>query len=250
MAAGVIYQTVTTTTGETVELAFYVDDTVTPTTWIPVRVNVNASGSPVAFGSGANGSTVPRVALATDSPGVIATGTIGNGNLSATILSVDTPANATSIAKLEDAASADGDKGVPAMAVRKATPANTSGTDGDYEFLQVSAGRLWVSDSPSMANFGAGEYETVAASQTAQVLGATGATGDYISGILVVPATTSPGNVLLLDNATSITVFAGGASSVSNLVPFFIPLGMISVSGAWKITTGANVSCIGIGNFT
>jgi hypothetical protein len=95
-----------------------------------------------------------------------------------------------------------------------------------------------------------GEYETVAASQTAQALGATGAAGDYIAGILVVPATTSPGNVLLLDNATSITVFAGGASSVSNLVPFYIPLGMISVSGAWKITTGASVSCIGIGNFT
>lgn len=94
------------------------------------------------------------------------------------------------------------------------------------------------------------EYETVAASQTAQVLGATGATGDLINGILVIPATTSPGNVILLDNATSITVFTGGASSVSNLVPFFIPLGMKSVSGAWKLTTGANVSCIGIGDFT
>jgi hypothetical protein len=81
-------------------------------------------------------------------------------------------------------------------------------------------------------------------------LGATGGTGDYISGILVVPATLSPGNVLLLDNATSITVFAGGASSVLTLHPFFIPLGMVSVSGAWKITTGANVSCIGIGKFT
>lgn len=104
--------------------------------------------------------------------------------------------------------------------------------------------------SVALKNFGAGEYETVAASQTAQALGATGATGDYISGILVVPATTSPGNVVLLDNATSITVFAGGASSVSNLVPFFINLGMVSVSGAWKITTGTNVSCIGIGNFT
>jgi hypothetical protein len=97
---------------------------------------------------------------------------------------------------------------------------------------------------------GAGEYETVAASQTGQVLGPTGATGDYIAGLLVIPATTSPGNVLLLDNATSITVFAGGASSVSNLVPFMIPLGMFSVSGAWKVTTGSNVSCIGIGNFT
>jgi hypothetical protein len=102
----------------------------------------------------------------------------------------------------------------------------------------------------ALASLGASEYETVAAGQTAQTLGATGGSGDYISGILVVPATTSPGNVLLLDNAISITVFTGGASSVSNLTPFMIPLGMISVSGAWKITTGSNVSCIGIGNFT
>ena len=94
------------------------------------------------------------------------------------------------------------------------------------------------------------DYETVAASQTAQALGATGATGDFISGILVVPASVSPGNVLLLDNAISITVFAGGTNSVNSLVPFFIPLGAASVSGAWKITTGANVSCIGIGKFT
>lgn len=99
-------------------------------------------------------------------------------------------------------------------------------------------------------NAGTGEYETVAASQTAQTLGATGAVGDTINGILVIPATTSPGNVLLLDNATSITVFTGGAASVTSLIPFFIPLGIASVSGAWKITTGANVSCIGIGNFT
>jgi len=96
----------------------------------------------------------------------------------------------------------------------------------------------------------AGGYETVAASQTAQVIGASGAAGDYMAGILVIPATTSPGNVLLLDNATSITVFTGGAGSVSNLVPFFIPMGMNSVTGAWKVTTGANDSCIAVGNFT
>ena len=94
------------------------------------------------------------------------------------------------------------------------------------------------------------DYETVAASQTAQVLGATGATGDYIVGVLVVPATVSPGNVILLDNATSITIFTGGTNSVLSLVPFFIPLGMASVSGAFKLTTGANVSCIGVGKFT
>jgi hypothetical protein len=94
------------------------------------------------------------------------------------------------------------------------------------------------------------EYETVAASQTAQVLGATGATGDFLAELLVIPATTSPGAISILDNATSITVFTGGATSVVDLRPFTIPLGITSVSGAWKVTTGANVSVIGIGNFT
>lgn len=114
----------------------------------------------------------------------------------------------------------------------------------------VSTAPVPVSGTVSITDISNAEYETVAASQTAQVLGATGAAGDYLSGLLVVPATTSPGQVLILDNATSITVFVGGASSVSNLIPFFIPIGAKSVSGAWKVTTGANVSVIGIGNFT
>ena len=126
-------------------------------------------------------------------------------------------------------------------------PGNTANTTAWK--VDGSAVTQPISNTP-LTNMGAGEYETVAASQPAQARGATGATGDYIAGVLVIPATTSPGNVILLDNATSITIFTGGASSVSNLVPFFIPLGMISVSGAWKLTTGASVSCIGIGNFT
>lgn len=54
-------------------------------------------------------------------------------------------ASATNIAKAEDAASASADVGVPAMAVQKATPADSAGTDGDYEMLQMKNGRLWVS---------------------------------------------------------------------------------------------------------
>jgi hypothetical protein len=94
------------------------------------------------------------------------------------------------------------------------------------------------------------EYEKVAASQTDQVLGATGATGNLINGILVIPATTAPGAITLKDGATSILVFTGGTGSVSNLVPFLIPLGIRSVSGAWSLTTGTNVSCVAIGDFT
>lgn len=44
----------------------------------------------------------------------------------------------------EDAASANGDKGIQMLAKRSATPANTSGTDGDYEPLQVNGGLLWT----------------------------------------------------------------------------------------------------------
>lgn len=69
---------------------------------------------------------------------------VGTGTFAA---QVTLAAGAASIGKAEDVASADADVGVPAMAVRKATPANTSGTDGDYEFLQMSAGRLWVDAS-------------------------------------------------------------------------------------------------------
>ncbi len=93
-------------------------------------------------------------------------------------------------------------------------------------------------------------YETVAASQTAQVLGGTGAVGDWLNRVLIIPATTSPGVVTVLDNAISIPIFVGGASSVATLAPFWADIGANSASGAWKITTGANVSVVAFGNFT
>jgi hypothetical protein len=53
-------------------------------------------GQTPAFGSGANGATVLRTALATDSPGVIATGTAGTA--SATVLTVQGVASMTPVA--------------------------------------------------------------------------------------------------------------------------------------------------------
>lgn len=95
------------------------------------------------------------------------------------------------------------------------------------------------------------DYETVAASQTDQALGATGAVGDLLESLLVIPATTSPGAISIKDGAGSaITVFTGGADSVSTLHPFAIPLGIRSAAGAWSVTTGANVSVIASGSFT
>lgn len=101
------------------------------------------------------------------------------------------------------------------------------------------------------ADFSSGEYETVAASQTAQVLGSSGAAGDYVAGLLVIPAVVACGAVTLLDNATPISVFVGGGTTaLPSCIPFFIPLGIKSVSGPWKVTTGANVSVVAVGNFS
>jgi len=96
-----------------------------------------------------------------------------------------------------------------------------------------------------------GDYETVAASQTDQVLGGSGAIGDYLLRVAITPGTTSPGAVTVKDGGGSaITVFTGGASSVADLKTFFVDIGMTSKVGAWTMTTGANVSAIAIGNFT
>ena len=104
----------------------------------------------------------------------------------------------------------------------------------------------------SVEVFGA-RYKAVAAGQTASALGPDGGKiGAVLEGILVGPASTSPGVVQIKDGAgTAITVFAGGAGSVSNLVSFPLPLGGIkSEAGAWQITTGANVSVVAYGRFT
>lgn len=95
---------------------------------------------------------------------------------------------------------------------------------------------------------GNGDYEPVAASQTDQVLGATGAPGDVLAGILIVPATTTPGAVSIKDGAgSSLTVFAGG--TIADLKSFYVPLGFRAGTN-WKVTTGANVSVIAEGDFT
>lgn len=104
----------------------------------------------------------------------------------------------------------------------------------------------------SESGAGLASYETVAASQSDQIVGATGAVDDYLSGVLIVPGTTSPGAVSIKDgNGSSITIFAGGAGSVATLHPFFVPIGAKSVNATtpgWKITTGANVTAIGAGS--
>lgn len=94
----------------------------------------------------------------------------------------------------------------------------------------------------------ASDYEPIAASATAQVMGTTGEKGDYLDHVLVLVATAATGTVSVLDGATTIAVFPnspGGGIGVYDL-----PIKAKSVNGAWKITTGAGSSALAVGKFT
>jgi hypothetical protein len=89
-------------------------------------------------------------------------------------------------------------------------------------------------------------YETVAVSQTAQVLGASGAIGDYLVRLVITVITSATGTVTLLDNATSIVITAANTP----IGVYVVDIEAVSVSGAWKITTGAGASVIAVGAFS
>jgi hypothetical protein len=89
-------------------------------------------------------------------------------------------------------------------------------------------------------------YEHVAASQTAQVLGTTGATGDYLHRLVITVGTAATSTVSLLDNTTShVLVAANTAIGV-----YSIEINTFSKNGAWKVTTGAGAEVLAMGNFT
>lgn len=89
-------------------------------------------------------------------------------------------------------------------------------------------------------------YETVAPSATAQVLGVTGATGDYLHRIIVNVTTTATSTLTLIDNATSINLM----SANTPVGTYSIEINAVSQSGAWKLTTGAGLNAIAVGIFT
>ena len=89
-------------------------------------------------------------------------------------------------------------------------------------------------------------YETVAASQTAQVLGVTGGVGDTLMRVVVTVSISLTGTVALLDGATSYPLVAASTP----IGVYVIEINAVSVNGAWKITTGAGATVLAVGNFT
>ena len=92
------------------------------------------------------------------------------------------------------------------------------------------------------------QYEHVAASQTAQVLGGTGATGDYLHRLLCTVSTAATGSVTIIDGAFSHILLP--ASPGSGIGLYNVEVNAISRSGSWKVTTGAGVEVIAVGIFS
>lgn len=93
------------------------------------------------------------------------------------------------------------------------------------------------------------DYETVAASQTDQVLGVTGAAGDFLHKLICVVTTAATAVVQIKDGGGSaITVFPN--SPGGGVGTYVLDFNIVSTAGAWKVTTGAGVAVIGIGRFT
>ena len=91
------------------------------------------------------------------------------------------------------------------------------------------------------------EYEAVAASQTDQVMGTTGAAGDLLHAVHCV-WTAAPAAVASIKDGTgsAINVFEVKAAAGSQTVV----LDIVSADGGWKMTTSTNMTCIGIGRFS
>lgn len=107
------------------------------------------SDTVIAAGNGIDDNSL-RVTLASDGTGLVklAASTATAGEVTIGEASV----GQGDLAKAEDAAFQDGSSGIQLLGVRNDTPANLSGTDGDYEPLQVSAGRLWASVAGNAAD--------------------------------------------------------------------------------------------------
>ena len=95
-------------------------------------------------------------------------------------------------------------------------------------------------------------YEHVAVSQTAQVLGTTGAVGDYLHRLICTVSTAATSVVQIVDGTgtgvlthTILPNSVGGGIGVYN-----IELNIVSANGAWKVTTGAGVEVMAVGIFT
>lgn len=92
-------------------------------------------------------------------------------------------------------------------------------------------------------------YETVAASQTDQVLGSVGAIGDILTRLIITVGTAATAAVSIKDGGgSSIPILPnspGGGIGV-----YVVHLGIASTAGAWQVSAGAGATVVAIGQFS
>lgn len=251
----------------------------------PKHIIVDSSGVEVVGATAANQTTgnTSLATIATNTTGAATASKQDTGNTS--IAAVNTVLGAKTDAK----STATDTTSVSAMQVLKQISASVQGTltvaahavtqSGSWVISAGSAliGKVTISDGTSDVSIKAastaatasdkalvviqrpdgladifGEKEEIAASATDQVLGATGATGDYLSHVIIVPLTAAAGAVSYKDGAgSSKTLFAGGGTTaLPTLAAMTVGCGFYSTAGAFSITTGTNVEVIAVGSFT
>lgn len=89
-------------------------------------------------------------------------------------------------------------------------------------------------------------YETVAASQSDQVIGPNGAVGDILEQLIITVATAATGTVSIKDGSGSAIPITAANTPIG---VYSVELGAKSVSGAWKVTTGAGATAVAVGRF-
>lgn len=91
------------------------------------------------------------------------------------------------------------------------------------------------------------DYEAVAASQTDQVLGPVGASGDVLERLIVSVATAATGTVSIKDGGGSAIPITAANTPIG---VYSVQIGARSTAGAWKVTTGAGATVLAVGRFT
>jgi hypothetical protein len=93
------------------------------------------------------------------------------------------------------------------------------------------------------------DYEVVAASATAQVLGAEGHIGDILDTVIVTVSTAATGTVSIADgDGAAIPITAANTP----IGVYSVRLGLrakAATTPGWKVTTGAGASVLAVGRF-
>ena len=129
-------------------------------------------------------------------------------------------------------------------------PSNQKGTNGAAHVYSTNGvDHIDSANGVAVVEQGQFDYETVAASQTDQTLGVTGALGDFLHRLIIIVTTAATAAVSIKDGSgPSIAVFPN--SPGGGVCTYVVELNIRSTDGAWKVTTGAGVEVIAIGRFT